>query len=691
MFLSASTPIPIPWIYNILAFFFFCGFVRDILPSLLPSHTSVPVFLLHYEITKTLMTKNLETLRSALTFMLLVSPCTLQAGDPGGPVADDHAAYQSKYLAIGLSPERPAFTRFAVDSLGQGKLAGNPVLVGENAHAVPGLQLQEQFQYTLHGKPSWRVTCDERTITLRSDYVEGEEVEPFVLTFDQKANHATLLGMMKPGERRMSLPCVLHMPGMGSLRVTSKTSGAMLDYDARRGKVPKAFVSVAFPPAAEKQPQVEYRLEVAAIYPNLEGIEHDARYDGFRRDFLSIFQVNPRLQMLANNSSSDACSFTLFEYSDLALHAPPLADGLTCMDLVRMTLDQYLSGKRGYGQAGYGSEPTTADVAPWGTPWTSADTLPSLLIAACTYVSGTSDRKWAEANYAKLAIWGREMFATDHDGNGLVEYPATGNFGDRPRADKRPSNWWDSINFGHEDAYANALAYKAATMLADLAGELQHPDDARWFTEKAAQLRAAYARTFLNPATGVLAGWKSADGQLHDYWFTFVQGAAITYGLLDVPMANAVMDRMLAKMKTVGYQKFDLGLPGNLVPIKKGDYVHQNTPPEKYGEPRLDDGSDGFQFYENGGATACWVYYTVKALYQLGRVEDARRIFHPLLDSYAADGFQGFGTNGMTRDWRDWQGGCHGYEGLLVDNYHALLAVFDDVKASRPAVASDSR
>jgi hypothetical protein len=28
---------------------------------------------------------------------------------------------------------------------------------------------------------------------------------------------------------------------------------------------------------------------------------------------------------------------------------------------------------------------------------------------------------------------------------------------------------------------------------------------------------------------------------------------------------------------------------------------------------------------------------------------------------------------------RDWRWGCHGYEGLLVDNYHALLAVLDDV------------
>ena len=40
-------------------------------------------------------------------------------------------------------------------------------------------------------------------------------------------------------------------------------------------------------------------------------------------------------------------------------------------------------------------------------------------------------------------------------------------------------------------------------------------------------------------------------------------------------------------------------------------------------------------------------------------------------------------ADGRSRDWRDWRGGCHGYESLLVDNYHALLAVLDDVKAKR--------
>ncbi len=582
------------------------------------------------------------------------------------------------YLAVGLSSAAPSFTRFAVDSLGQGKLEQNPVMAETNTAVLAGLELTAASVYAVNGKPVWTVACGVKSVVLSSDYTEGVAVPPFTLTFDQKKNHATLLGLMKPGHRRMTLPCVLHLPDMGSLRITGNVPGLALEYDARRFVRP-AYVRIAFPSATAERRRVEYRLEVTAIHPAVPGIEKNPLYDGFRRNWLNIFQVNPRIQMLANNAASDACSFTLFEYADLAVHTPPLADGLTALDLVRMTLDRYLAGVKGYGQVGYACTPTDADLVPWKTQWTSLDTLPSLLISACHYAKGSGDAAWARENYGALAAWGREMFASDKDGNGLIEYPGTGNYGDRPLADRRPSNWWDCINFGHEDAFANALAYRAATLFAELARQLKHDADALFFADKAAKLREAYAPAFLNPATGMLAGWRSADGRLHDYGFTYVQGMAITFGLLDDKTANSVMDRLLAKMEEVGYTRFEIGLPGNLVPVKKGDYVEHDTPPEVHGVPRLEDGSDGFQFYENGGTSGCWTYYTVKALYRLGRVGDARRIFHPMLQGYACGEFQGFGANGMSRDWRDWKGGCHGYEGLLVDNYHALLAVMDDV------------
>lgn len=597
--------------------------------------------------------------------------------------------FESEYYAVGLSRTLPGFTFFAVDSLGQGAVTPNPVLLEESSSAPLEFSQSStrKFGYSSASskKPLWEVICDRRVMKLRSSFDGATNFPPFTLTFNQRSNHATLLGLMKPGERRMSLPCVLHLPDMGSCRITCNVRDWKLDYDARRF-VPQPFVKISFPPANREHPAVEYAVEIVALYPKVPQVDSDPLFDGFRRNFLNIFQVNPRLQMLANNSSSDACAFTLYEYSDVALRAPPLAKSLTCLDLIRMTLDTYLAGAKTYGMAGCGASTDGADNIAWPTPYTSLDSYPSLVISACNYVTGARDWKWGQRNYEKLAAWAREMMRADADGDGLIEYPCSGNFGDRPTVNRRPANWWDTINFGHEDAYSNALAYRACVLFADLARQLGHNDDTTLFSEKARRLRAQYVPAFLNSETGLLAGWRSADGKLHDYWFTFINGFAISYGLVDDKDARSILDNLLQKIDRVGYTNFALGLPGNLIPVPKGDYINQNRDAEgarAFGEPQLDDGSDAFQFYENGGATACFAGFTVHALYQFGRLEGARRIFYPMLKSYASGGFQGFGPKGGSKDWRDWDGGGHGYEGFLVDNYLALLVTFDEFNARK--------
>lgn len=594
--------------------------------------------------------------------------------------------FQSKHYGLGLSRTAPVFTYFSVDSLGGGKLGWNPVLQEEPAASALRLSRDKRgrFIYSVR-KPDgtdadvWTVTCRKKTIALRSEFSAGADIPPLALSFNQKSNHATLLGLMRPGERRMALPCVLHMPDMGSVRITCSDGGRTLEYDARR-YVKTPFVRIAFPPATADCPRLEYKLEVAAIHPDISGLEAEPRFDGFRRSFLNLFQVNPRVQMLANNASSDPVPFTLYMDAEMACSAPPLAKNLTCLDLVRLTLDRYLAGAKGYGLVGYGVEPGEADLVAWKAPWNSLDTYPSLLIAAGLYIQNANDRSWARANYDNLAAWANKMMEADKNGNGLIEHPHSGNSGDRATADRRPANWWDTINFGHEDAYSNALAYRACVLFAEVARHLGKTGDADAYAAKAAKLRAAYKPAFLNPASGVLAGWKSADGKLHDYYFTFVNGLAASYGLLEAEEANAVMNRLLRKMADVGFTNFRLGLPGNLIPVRKADYVFHNwTNAREIGEPSLEDGSDAFGIYENGGATACYAYFTIKALYSLGRKDDARRIFYPMLESYAAGDFQGFCDNGKSKDWRDWSGGCHGYEGLLTDGYLALLAVLDEL------------
>ena len=111
--------------------------------------------------------------------------------------------------------------------------------------------------------------------------------------------------------------------------------------------------------------------------------------------------------------------------------------------------------------------------------------------------------------------------------------------------------------------------------------------------------------------------------------------------------------------------------------MPKEDYRDRNR---GVGGSDKEDGSDGFQIYENGGATHCHAYWLVEALYRQGRLEDARRIYYPMLASFKAGDFQGFDPHGRSPDWRSWTGECHGYEGFLSDGYLALLAVEDDLK-----------
>jgi hypothetical protein len=267
------------------------------------------------------------------------------------------------------------------------------------------------------------------------------------------------------------------------------------------------------------------------------------------------------------------------------------------------------------------------------------------------------------------------MMQTDSDHDGLLEFCLSGNSGSW-KGDKsmRPANWWDTIGFGHKDAYSNALAYHALQLLEQTSTYCGLTEDAEEYRLKGKQFKDIYSTTFYNEKTGVLAGWKSADGELHDYYFTFVSAVAICYDLIEANLANSIMDKLLLKMKDTGFNNFELGLPGNLIPVIRADYT--DLLPEVGGGKR-EDNLDGFQIYENGGATACFTYFTIRALQKLGRKKDADTILLPLLKSMSEGNFQGYCSNGKTKDWKTWKGECWGYEGFLVDNYMFLLTVLN--------------
>jgi Bacterial alpha-L-rhamnosidase 6 hairpin glycosidase domain len=586
-------------------------------------------------------------------------------------------AQQTTSIQVTFDEHRPGLSSLSIDSLHKGTFRPNPLV-------DPGAQ-PAQFEVSLRegwvlyapasdpGHIIWQMRADGDRLLMRSVFQSGAAPQDITWKFDPNVTHATLLGHVTPSGD-VALPAILHLPGMGSMRITvSGNEAAVVHYDARRA--PEQFVKVVFPAATAQHPSVEYSLQTVAIYPAVTGIDNDPRFDGFRRDFLDIFQQQAEMHVLANHAASDACAFTVYEYADMARYTPQLAPGLTALDLVRETLDRYLAGFLAYGMPGYHGFDTPQETGPPTEPYVFSDTYPSLLIAAYDYVSGTGDEAWLRNHYPKLREWAEAMIAQNSSGGPLIEYPASGNSGSWPeKITLRPANWWDTIGFGHQDAYSNALAYRALRGMGSMAGLAQQSADAARYRQRAQQIRDAYVPAFLDKESGVLAGWRSRDGQLHNYYFTFVNGIAALYGLADENLSRQLMDRTLAEMRSVGFTNFALGLPGNLIPIRRADYVDLDP---RFGGPKREDGSDGFQIYENGGATACFAYFTVAALYKLGEKEKADSILIPMVDAFEHQGFSGRAPNGLTYDWKDWHAGAHGYEGFLVDNYYALLAVLD--------------
>jgi len=599
-----------------------------------------------------------------------------------GAAAQQQREVKTPYYSIALTSDRSSIESLSVDSLGKGEF-GPSTLVLPDAKPAAQAAAERESPISAGIRSDWQFNFSSQSFQMVSTYRPDAPEQAIVLRFNPEQSHATLLARVDGGQAH--LPALLHLPEQGSIRIEAQSrEPVLLQYEGHRRD--KGYVLVIFPGASQSNPRVAYTFTVEAIYPHLAGIATDPRFDGLRRNWLNIFQMHAEDGVLANNSASDPCAFVQHMYSEVAKYTPPLASGLTAMDLVRISLDKYLHGALACGMDYYRG--FDANGIPWNSRNTaSSDTYPSLLIAASDYVSTTHDTAWLKESYPGLKRWADDMLATDTNGDGLMKFSLSGNAGSWPPRPgggvyMRPSNWWDTIGFGYEDAYSNALAYHALRGMAQMAQLAGQPTDAGRYLQRAAKLKQAYAPAFLDPKTGVLAGWRSQDGQLHDYWFLWVNGAAVVYGLVPQQLGNAIFDRLLAKMKEVGYTNFEHGLPGNLIPVRREDWEDLNP---NAGAPKLEDGSDGFQIYENGGATAAFAYYTIEALYKLGRIQDGDRILFPMLKSYKSGGFQGRGPNGRTYDWQMWDGTPRGYEGLLVDCFMALAAAVE--RPGTPAAA----
>ncbi|MDP4224579.1 MAG: hypothetical protein Q8868_14825 [Bacteroidota bacterium] len=586
--------------------------------------------------------------------------------------------YSSAFYKIQIADTFPFVKYFTVDALGGSKLDNNVIIWqpstadGEfELHKVSDSQV-DIFRKGKNDKACWQLSFNEKNFKITSVNSGENPLRSLSLRFSKKQNHTTLLGLMTE-KNKTRLPALLHFPDMGTFRITSDRKGSVVDYDASR-RIEPNFISVTLPQVGSDQDHLTYTFDVVSIYPDFPGVEQE-KFAGLRRNYLNLFQINPRLQVLANNSCSDPCAFTLFMSSMLALKTPPMTDSLNALDLVRMSVERYLNGMKAYGMFGYNGtwedDKASTDNSK-AQPYDYMDTYPSLAISACNYIKGSGDLNWAKKYYPMIKDWMDKQMKRDRNCNGLPEYELNGNSGSWNGV-LRPANWWDTIGFGFEDAFSNALTFNALNLMALVADMIGEKKDASGFKKLSEKLRGAYFSTFYNPSTGVLAGWKSQDGKLHDYYFLMVNSMAVYYNLVPEDKVKGIMLNLWNKMQDVGFTDFSLGLPGNLVSVWRKDYTH---PDPRWGGGQNEDGSDAFQRYENGGASLNWSYYTLKAFKKAGLTEQYNKIADGLLKSIDKGDFQGScPESDMTKDWKTWSGDCWGYEGFLCDGYLVLLAL----------------
>ena len=492
-----------------------------------------------------------------------------------------------------------------------------------------------------------------------------------VFPFDPRVTATTVLASEWKEDGTLRLPGIISAPDYGQMLVSDPLHRGL--HARLEGSRDQQFVDliIELPGLAAGE---TYNLEFgpARLDPP-EGLEDVGMWQRARRGWFNVWQPSARwgeqdrphsapAGLLSNNVISDPVSFVLAFYADFALWTPLLPGGISAAAHVRSTLDWWI---------GHRMLPSGEVIGYWDVA-NFLDANPSLLIAAWDYVEATGDKQWLAGRIERLEFLADFLAGRDIDHDGMVEATQSGNYGTL-RDPARSSCWWDALNTGYKDGYSNALIYRAWRCLAELERQLGRSAPQQRYSQLADRLKAVYSNCLFNAQTGWLGWWRSADGELHDYASPVVNGLAIEYGLVSPAEGRRILARLRSKMQTLGLNRYDLGFPGVLLPVRRGDYLL----PDGLGVPSREDGTDTFGQYMNGGISAGQGSHFVNAHFVVGEQDEGDKMLLAMLGREAEGGFQNGVRNqgGKGADWTTWQGEPCGYEGYLSDLYILLHGV----------------
>jgi hypothetical protein len=507
------------------------------------------------------------------------------------------------------------------------------------------------------------------TVSGQGHRIRDVEAVEMLFPFDPQATPTTILPRAWSDDGSGQLPAVISSPDFGQILLNGSDSGIKARLEGNRDKHTVDLILEL--PGVVHGDVSELTFTPVHLSPP-EGMNNRALWNKVRRGWFNTWQPSSRwgdqdrpysapVGILSNNVISDPVSFALPFYADQALWAPEIAPGISVMNQVRRSIDWWLDHR---------TDPTGEVIGYWDYRH-FLDANPGILISSWDYVEATADHRWLKERIERLELLSAFLEQRDVDGDGMVEATQSGN-DDTLIEPARSCCWWDALNCGHKDGYSNAMIYRAWRCLADLEGQLGRVQKQKHFTDLAERLKDVYFKTLYNPATGWLAWWKSADGNLHDYATPIVNGLAIEYGLIEANVGRQILSRLRKRMEDANFSRFDLGLPCTLEPVRRADYLQ----PDGLGVPGRQDGTDTFQNYMNGGISAGHTLHFIMAYHVVDEPEKGDELLQAMLSRQAKVGFQNGVQNKGNKgiDWTNWSGAPKGYEGYLADVFMFMQA-----------------
>lgn len=611
--------------------------------------------------------------------------------------------FEGKRLSVGFSLRRPMITHLGWDALGQGLSSKNRILSSRKPMQIGGLSGplirsldMDCGAHIWTGEVSVRgkrityhnLTCGVPGITVDATFVVEPdrlsveltqvsdadtpviEYEPWRLCWDILScmtgaaavptllpgrNGDVQLPMLWAGDGVGCLECRLPAgaPNDARLQVESHHSAYSVVGGFELGERPTPDACRVVPTGTRR---ATFELAVTNLEPKREK-SSPRPTPAVRRHWASVFSCyRPEYGGFSNHAVSVNCHVNQHGPLEVVAHTKRHKSGWNPLDLTRFTTTRALLDGSGYGY--------------WRNLYLDSD--PILVSAAGRLHQVEPNPQWLrkvepglrEAIQRLEGTIGKEKLAICRD--------LSGNSGSY----RWSSNAMDVVGFGHIDAYVNAWTYRAFRNATALMKALGDEALAARCGELAKCIRAGYANQLVNPETGWVAGWRSRDGQLHDYAFLWINGVALAFGLLDRAAARRALRGLERLRDEVGPDSANLGLPFNLLPIREEDHILAKA--RGWTQPT-------FEHYTDGALAACAAPYYLRALSIHGFKDRAQKLAEELEEGYLDGAFTGGIGSGV--EFRSWEGVPSGYEGTFGPSFAPLYGIAierDLVKPTEP-------